>query len=75
MAEAVERWLDRCRENGVRRNTLQTYRNVAQYHSNPLIGSHKLAELSAPGIDAYRSALRAGGRSPRMSSARSERFR
>ena len=66
VAEAVDRWLDRCREEGLERGTILTYRNLAQYHITPLIGRHRLAELSAPGVAAFRSALLAGGRSHSM---------
>jgi integrase len=50
-------WLKRSELEGLERATLRQYRNHADLHIVPVIGSVKLAKLSTPVVQAYRDKL------------------
>ena len=57
VAEAAELWLKRGTLEELERSMLRQYRNHVDLHIVPLIGTVKLAQLSAPEVQAFRDAL------------------
>jgi integrase len=57
VAEAAELWLRTAELERLERSTLRQYRNHADLHIKPLIGTEKLARLSTPRIEAFRDDL------------------
>jgi integrase len=57
VAQGADDWLDYVRGEGAERSTLEHYRNHIRNHIAPLIGTHKLSKLTAPGIETFRDAL------------------
>jgi integrase len=59
-------WIRRCNEKGLERSTVRGYEEHTELHIYPLIGAKKLAELTAPAVNAFADRLREEGRSPEM---------
>jgi hypothetical protein len=57
VAEAAELWIQTGELDKLERSTLRQYRNHADLHIVPLIGTMKLARLSTPAIEAFRDEL------------------
>ncbi|HUS95288.1 MAG TPA: tyrosine-type recombinase/integrase [Hyphomicrobiaceae bacterium] len=66
VAEAADLWLDNSLAEGLERSTIDQRRRHIDLHINPLIGSVKLADLSAPRVNAFVDQLRDAGRSLAM---------
>ena len=47
--EAGKNWIKRARLEGCERSTIAQYRQHVDYHIDPLIGQHKLSDLTTPG--------------------------
>jgi integrase len=54
VAQAAENWIKRAELEGRERSTIAQYRQHADYHIVPLVGNTKLADLTAPGMEALR---------------------
>ena len=50
VAEAAENWLKRAELEGCERSTVAQYRQHVDLHINPLLGTVKLSDLTAPGM-------------------------
>jgi integrase len=57
IAGAAELWIETGELERLERSTLRQYRNHVDLHIKPLIGSTKLARLTAPAIEAFRDEL------------------
>jgi integrase len=57
VAEAAELWIRRGEVEQLERSTLAKYRNHAELHINPFVGSLKLARLSPPMVEQFRDDL------------------
>jgi integrase len=57
VAEAAEDWIAYVELEGRERSTIEQYRQHVRLHINPAIGRKKLAELSTPGVNAFRDGL------------------
>src|SRR5256885_9320649 len=57
VAQAAEDWLTYVTGEGRERTTLDGYRQHVKLHILPRIGKHKLANLTTPGIEAFRDSL------------------
>src|SRR5947207_464705 len=57
VAQTAELWLEARELEKLERSTLRQYRNHADLHINPLIGSTRLARLTTPAIEAFRDEL------------------
>ena len=57
VAEAAEDWIRRAELKGRERSTIAQYQQHVNYHINPLVGSVKLAKLTAPGMEGVRDKL------------------
>jgi len=57
VAEAAELWIGKGELENLERSTLRQYRNHADLHIKPVIGTEKLARLSTPVIESFRDAL------------------
>jgi len=66
VAEAADLWLDHSMAEGLERSTIRQRRQHIGLHINPLIGSVKLSDLSAPRVNAFVDQLRDAGRSLAM---------
>jgi integrase len=64
VAEAAELWIQTGELEKLERSTLRQYRNHADLHIVPLIGTVKLARLSTPTIEAFRDELLKKGSRP-----------
>jgi integrase len=64
--EAGALWIRRCNEKGLERSTVRGYEEHTELHIFPLIGTKKLAELTAPTVNAFADHLHEQGRSPEM---------
>jgi integrase len=64
--EAGALWIKRCNEKGLERSTVRGYEEHADLHIYPFIGAKKLAELTAPAINAFADHLHEQGRSAGM---------
>src|SRR5260370_243206 len=64
--EAGALWIKRCNEKSLEQSTVRGYEEHTDLHIYPLIGAKKLAELTAPAINAFADLLREEGRSPDM---------
>ena len=60
--EAGTKWLQQCEADGLEKATVRQYRQHLDLHIVPLIGSHKLAELSVASVKDFRNALLKHGR-------------
>jgi integrase len=66
IAEAADLWLDHSLAEGLERSTIRQRRQHIDLHINPLLGSVKLSDLSAPRVHAFVDQLRDAGRSLAM---------
>jgi integrase len=57
VATAAEHWIERGEREKLEKSTLAKYRNHADLHITPLLGSVKLARLSAPMVEAFKDSL------------------
>lgn len=57
VAEAANVWLASCEANGCDRGTLKSYREIANRHIKPEVGSEKLSRLSAPRVVEFRDTM------------------
>jgi len=57
VAEAAEDWIAYVELERRERSTIDQYRQHVRLHINPAIGRKKLAELTTPGINAFRDGL------------------
>jgi integrase len=65
VAEAGELWLKRGAASGLERSTLTAYREHVHLHINPMLGTVRLSQLTAPMVRAFEDRLGAS-RSPAM---------
>src|SRR5579885_316083 len=61
--QAGEDWISQGETDGLERSTLRQYRQHLDYHIKPLVGSVKLAELTAAVVQDFRNRLISEGRS------------
>ena len=66
VAEACALWLKTGEGNGLERTSIDSYRQHADLHIIPFLGTIKLSALTTAGIRNFEDALRAKGRSPVM---------
>lgn len=66
VAEGCRLWIRSTEQAGRERTTVDQYRQHADLHINPLIGTTKLTQLTAPSIRAFEDKLLELGRSPAM---------
>ncbi|MDN5003990.1 tyrosine-type recombinase/integrase [Bradyrhizobium sp. GCM10027634] len=66
VSQASALWLKRCNEKQLERTTVRSYEEHVELHIKPFVGAKKLAELTAPTINAFADKLREEGRSPEM---------
>jgi integrase len=66
VAKASELWLESCEAAGLERSTLTSYRQHAELHINPVLGTLKLSQLTVPLVRGFEDRLRRDGRSPAM---------
>lgn len=64
VAEAAELWIEKGKLENLERSTLRQYRNHVDLHIVPLLGTVKLARLSALAIEAFRDDLLRRGSRP-----------
>jgi integrase len=57
VADAAEDWIAYVEREGRERSTVDQYRQHVRLHINPVIGRKKLAELTTPGVNAFRDEL------------------
>lgn len=57
VAEAASIWITNAENAGRERGTLKAYREMAELHIKPLLGSEKLSRLSAPRVVAFADAM------------------
>ncbi len=50
LAEAGERWLSKCAEDGLEQMTIERYRSTFEHHVNPKLGKLRLSKIGAPTI-------------------------
>jgi integrase len=62
--EAGHNWIEACEAAGQERSTIDGYRQHLKLHIEPYLGTHKLAELTAPMARQFEDDLRAGKLSP-----------
>jgi integrase len=60
VADACKLWLERAEAAGLEAHTLRTYRLTALHHVLPMLGSEKLAKLSAPRVQKFADGLLRG---------------
>jgi integrase len=66
VAEAADLWIEHGRAEGLERSTIEQRERHSTLHINPFIGSMKLADLTAPRVNAFLDELRNAGRSLTM---------
>ncbi|MEF2557590.1 site-specific integrase [Aurantimonas sp. C2-5-R2] len=66
VSAAAELWLTSCDAAGLERSTVAQYRQHVHRHIVPLIGTHRLTEVSVPFVRAFLDKLREEGRSEAM---------
>jgi integrase len=57
VAQAAEDWIAYVELEGRERATIEQYRQHVRLHINPAVGRKKLAELTTPGVNAFRDEL------------------
>src|SRR5262249_56240011 len=50
VADAAQRWLDRCQRDGLEPATLRGYRTNVRYHIAEMLGGARLATLTVPSV-------------------------
>jgi integrase len=66
VARAAELWLESCEAAGLERTTLAAYRQHANLHVIPVLGTLRLSQLTVPLVRGFEERLRRDGRSPVM---------
>ena len=66
VAKAAELWLESCEAAGLERSTLAAYRQHADLHIAPILGTLRLSQLTVPLVRGFEDRLRRDGRSPAM---------
>jgi integrase len=66
VAKAAELWLESRDAAGLERATIVTYREHANLHIAPILGTLKLSQLTVPLVRGFEDRLRQDGRSPAM---------
>jgi integrase len=66
VGEAADLYLETCRQEGLERTTLDTYRQHIGLHVVPFLGAIRLSELTMPLVRDFIDRLRRAGRSPAM---------
>jgi integrase len=66
VAKAAELWLESCEAVGLERTTLARYREHANLHVIPVLGTLRLSQLTVPLVRGFEDRLRQDGRSPVM---------
>jgi len=59
VAKACDDWISTAENNGRERGTIKSYREVANLHIKPLLGSEKLSRLTMPKVEAFADSLKA----------------
>jgi integrase len=57
VAEAGALWIERGEREGLEKSTLAKYKNHKELHIDPVLGSVKLAKLSAPMVEQFKDGL------------------
>jgi integrase len=63
VADAAQRWLDRCQRDGLEPATLRGYRSNVRYHIAEMLGGVRLAMLTVPLVSDFQARLIEGSRS------------
>jgi len=66
VATAADLWIARCEREALERSTILAYRQHAELHILPHLGTTKLSRLSVPAVNAFRDQLLDTGRSRDM---------
>jgi integrase len=66
VAKAAELWLESCEAAGLERTSLVAYRQLADLHITPVLGTLRLSQLTVPLVRGFEDRLRQDGRSPAM---------
>jgi integrase len=66
VAKAAELWLESCEAAGLERTSTEAYRQVANLHITPILGTLRLSQLTVPLVRGFEDRLRRDGRSPTM---------
>jgi integrase len=66
VARAAELWLESCEAAGLERTSLVSYRQLAELHINPVLGTLRVSQLTVPLVRGFEDRLRRDGRSPAM---------
>jgi integrase len=66
VARAAELWLESCEAAGLERTTIAAYRQHAELHIVPVLGTLKLSQLTVPLVRGFEDRLRRDGRSSVM---------
>ena len=66
VAKAAELWLESCEAAGLERATIAAYRQHADLHIAPILGTLRLSQLTVPLVRGFEDRLRRDGRSPAM---------
>lgn len=59
VAKACDDWIATAENNGRERGTIKSYREIANLHIKPLLGSEKLSRLTMPKVEAFADSLKA----------------
>jgi integrase len=59
VAKAADDWISTAENNDRERGTIKSYREIANLHIKPLIGSEKLSRLTMPKVQAFADSLKA----------------
>jgi integrase len=66
VARAAELWLESCEAAGLERATIAAYRQHADLHITPILGTLRLSQLTVPLVRGFEDRLREDGRSSSM---------
>jgi integrase len=66
VTKAAELWLESCEAAGLERATIAAYRQHADLHIAPILGTLRLSQLTVPLVRGFEDRLRQDGRSPAM---------
>jgi integrase len=66
VARAAELWLESCEAAGLERATIAAYRQHADLHITPILGTLRLLQLTVPLVRGFEDRLRQDERSPAM---------
>lgn len=68
VAAFLDRWIEAKERDGVKPNTLRSYRDTARLYLKPQLGRKKLEKLTPLDVEATLTALRRDGKSPQIMS-------